>query len=200
MRHETRRYRLTEPKYGVAYISYRDTYPIPIKEVCEPYGVTYITLEEAKAVIVSKYIYIDRWWDEYSLNQIYRPILASDGMFCIDKDSKLSKPRKPREPKTYELQPGKELTLDALLQPIYCGSIIYYSYIRNKSIRHDFLQVINKTDGGCQLVCKMWDNSSKSFIHERRISNSWDSIIVDPAVFAKRFSLTVMPAEFKKKD
>lgn len=185
MRHKTTNYTV-KMKDTTLYLEYSDTYTKPIKEVVEPYGIEYLSLEEV--YVKHRYMHL-RGWETLSshINSNYRIVMASDGIFFLPKDCKLSNPStSPHKPKRYDIAYDTFLAKDALGQPIYGGSIVYYSYMQYRTICHNFSFVRNITEGRGQLVCHPWDRSTKQFSKTtRNISNISECIVVDKQQFLK---------------
>lgn len=181
-------------------VPYRDTYTKPIKEVVEPFGVTYITFEEMfEKERYTNFGYYGTWSSHIDRN--YRPVLASDGIFFLPKNCHLSVPSKDEHiPKRYNIAYNDILAHDALGQDIHGGDIVYYSYMRYRSIYHGFFFVRNITDGRGQLVCHYWNRNEKQFeLTTRNINNICECIVIDKAKFLRKFEIEgfFVPEEYK---
>lgn len=150
----------------------------------EPFGVTYLTFEEMYEQ--------NKWcgsWNSY-IRSNYRPLMASDGMYFLPKDCRLSSSFLSYKPKKYKIAYNEVLSHDAVGQDIHGGDIVYYSSMYGRSIHHGFYFVRNITDGRGQLVCHFWRRSSKKFdITTNNINNISECIVIDKSHFLRKFEL-----------
>ena len=189
MRHQQLQYK-REIKGTTIHMVYRDTYDTTIKEVVEPFGVTYLTFEEMfEKERYAHFGYYGTWGSH--IDRKYRPVLASDGMFFLPKVCRLSTPSKVEyKPKKYKIAYNEVLSHDALGQDIHGGDIVYYSSMYGRSIHHGFYFVRNITDGRGQLVCHFWRRGTKYFeTTTNNINNISTCIVVDKKEFLRKFEI-----------